>query len=274
MEIDPARSTDPRVNRGAFVALTAAALSGIPAMAAMPPVPANDPAIMTRQVGVDRPGIVMPAYLAHPRSATNATPCVLVVMHAWGVDESIREVVRRFAKSGIAAMAPNLYARENAPDGDGVSDFAEFRPFVERLSSATEQVDGDIRASAQWLKAAHPQAKIGVTGFCMGGAIALRQAVDNADVFAADAVWYGNVKGIDPGKVRIPLLGSYGGRDTGIPERSVREFAQDVQTPHDIVIYPQAGHAFFDDHRASYVPTAAEDAWHRTIAFFTKYLAA
>ena len=114
--------------------------------------------------------------------------------------------------------------------------------------------------------------KVGVTGFCMGGAIALRQALDNDDVFAADAVFYGKVAGLDASRIRMPIVGSYGEKDTSIPAETVRAFRKVLRAPNDITIYPTSGHAFMDDTRASYVPVAAEDAWRRTIAFFAKYL--
>lgn len=244
------------MNRGTFVGL----------------ISEEDPAISVQRVEIRRPDIAMPAYYAQPRTANAATPGIVVVMHAWGVDESIRDVVRRFAKAGFATVAPDLFARYGAPSGDGQSDFAEFRPFVEKLSAATAQADGDVRAAGLWLKTAHPQGKVGVTGFCMGGAIALRQAVANDDVFSADAPWYGRVSGIDASQIHIPIAGNYGERDTGIPADTVRAFRAALRVPNDIVIYPTAGHAFFDDRRASYVEPAAQDAWRRTVAFFTKYL--
>lgn len=282
-ETDPTRSTDPRVNRSAFVGFAAGAAVGAATMGKGlsqeelgKPHPAivaeDDPSIVVQHVEIRRPDIAMPAYYAQPRSARPNTPGVVVVMHAWGVDTSIRDVVRRFAKAGYAAIAPDLFARYNAPSGDGESDFSTFRPFVEKLTAAPAQVDGDIRATALWLKSQHPQGKVGVTGFCMGGGIALRQALANDDIFSADAVWYGRVAGVDPTKIRMPILGNYGERDTSIPADEVRAFRKVLRAPNDIVIYPTSGHAFFDDQRSSYVAPAAQDAWRRTLAFFNKYL--
>lgn len=234
------------------------------------PVPEDDPSISVESVQLRRPDIQLPAYAARPRNARPDTPGVVVVMHLWGVDANIREVVRRFAAAGFAAIAPDLYARLGAPSGDGQDDHTKFRPFAEKLTRP--QVDGDLRAAALWLKAAHPQGKVGVTGFCMGGAIALRQALDNDDVFAADAVWYGKVADVDAARIRMPIAGNYGEKDTGISADRVRAFRKVLRAPNEITIYPAAGHAFFDDTRPSYVASAAEDAWRRTIAFFTKYL--
>jgi len=261
------------IKRGAFVGLAAGAAVGASignASAQVQRVPEDDPTISVSTLDIRRPDTVVSAYSAQPRSVRPSTPGIVVVMHIWGVDESMREVVRAFAKAGFAAVAPDLYARFGAPSGERAQDSTKFLPFAQKLDKA--QVDGDIRAAALWLKSQHPQGKVGVTGFCMGGAIALRQAIDNDDVFSADAVWYGKPGDTDPAKIHMPLLGSYGERDTSIPPDSVRAFRKALRAPNDIVIYPTAGHAFFDHTRPSYVEPAAVDAWKRTIAFFTKYL--
>lgn len=256
------------MRRSRFVEIAAGAVVGAATMTGAEAQ--DDPAIEVAQVQLRRPDTIVPAYSAQPRNAGPKTPGVVVVMHIWGVDTDIREVVRRFAKAGFATLAPDLYSRFGAPSGDGETDFTKFRPFAQKLQNA--QVDGDLRAAALWLREAHPQGKVGVTGFCMGGAIALRQAIDNDDVFAADAAWYGKVADIDAARVRMPIAGSYGAKDTSIPADGVRAFRESLRVPNDIVIYPTAAHAFFDSTRSSYVAVAAQDSWRRTVAFFTKYL--
>lgn len=281
-DIDPSKSASAGLNRRAFVGLSggiiAAAAAAGPAAAQSPGlgkphppfVSEDDPRIRVARVGLTSQGAPVAAYAASPASADARTPGVVVVMHIWGVDESIRDVVRRYAVAGYAAIAPDLYARQRAPAGDGATDFAPFVPFAKALVPSA--VDADLDAAANWIVAAHPKAKIGITGFCMGGAIALRQALRTTATYAADAPFYGKVEGVDPPAVRIPICGSYGERDTGIPADGVRAFAKALHVANDIVEYPTAGHAFFDDQRPSYVPSASEDAWRRTLAFFAKYL--
>ncbi len=105
----------------------------------------------------------------------------------------------------------------------------------------------------------------------MGGHIALLAAIDTDRLFAAVFPFYGSVDGVKPDAVHVPVCGSYGGRDTSIPAADVRAFAAALRVPNDVRIYDEAGHAFFDDQRASYVATAAEDAWKRTLVFLEKY---
>jgi carboxymethylenebutenolidase len=264
-ENDPFQAAaSDRLNRRFFVGISAAATLCGPVLAL------GDPAIAAEHVTLSLPGVELPAYAAFPAGAGSDTPGVVVIMHVWGVDDSIREVVRRLAEAGFAAIAPDLYGRFGAPSGDGATDSSVFRPYAKQLDRA--QYDGDIRAAAAWLTQKFAKSKIGILGFCMGGHIALLAAIDDRDVFSAVCPFYGAVKDVDPHAIRIPLCGSYGALDTGIPAESVRAFAASLNVPNDIRIYDDAGHAFFDNNRPSYVASAAADAWKRTISFLKKYL--
>jgi carboxymethylenebutenolidase len=279
-DIDPTHATSLELNRRAFVGISAAA-AGAGAVTASAqttlgtPHPSivseHDPGIAVENVHLaDRDGLA--CYAARPSHSAPGLPAIVVIMHVWGVDASIRDVVRRLAKAGIAAIAPDLYFRLNPPSGDDRTDSDAFRPYAKQL--VREQYDGDARSAARWLSAQFPKSKIGVLGFCLGGRIALEEAVDNGDVFAAVIPFYGAVKDIDPAAVHIPVCGSYGARDTSIPAADVRTFQSQLHVPNDIKIYDGAGHAFFDDRRPAYVAAAASDAWQRTVAFIERYLGA
>jgi carboxymethylenebutenolidase len=146
-------------------------------------------------------------------------------------------------------------------------------------------VHGDVLAARTWALLQAPKAKIGITGFCMGGGIVLKQLIGTHD-YAAASMFYGDVrpgtKNDEPttpatfaytAKITTPLMGSFGARDKGIKAEDVRAMFATLTAPHDVKIYDEAGHAFFDDTRASYVPSAASDAWTRTMGWFKKYLA-
>ncbi|MBC5806446.1 MAG: dienelactone hydrolase family protein [Candidatus Eremiobacter antarcticus] len=284
---DPNNATKPSFSREAFIGISAGAGilagTGLSASAAVltlgnfhdPIVPENDPAISIVTPELPRPGGAIRSYAAVPKAATQTTHGVVVVQHIWGVDASIRDVVRRFAKAGYVTIAPSLFSRLNAPSGDRADDYRPFRDLAAKLDD--EQVKGDIEAGATWIRkraavdARIRPPKVGLTGFCMGGAIALRIAA-TSDAFDACAIWYGRVANEYAATLKIPMLGSYGARDTSIPAEGVREFQTKLHVPNDIKIYPEAGHAFFDDQRQSYVPSAAPDSWSRTLAWFGKYL--
>ncbi|MBC5801656.1 MAG: dienelactone hydrolase family protein [Candidatus Eremiobacteraeota bacterium] len=297
---DPQHATTSAFGRRTFVAIAA----GAAALAARcgaanaqtgdfgkphpPIVPEDDGTLVVSHPRVTSGERTIDAYLAVPRNATAPTPGIVVVQAIWGVDAQLRDVARRFAKQGYAAIAPNLYTGLGAPSGDGATDVAPYRDVAAKLVDAT--VDADIAAAADYLRSAPygKGARIGVTGFCMGGGITLRQAVDNKTLAAA-VVFYGKVRyGTDGNagsitpialayadELTVPLAGSWGERDTSILAADVRALdakLTELRRPHNVKIYPEAGLAFFDDTRSSYVPSAATDAWTRTLVWFGQHL--
>jgi carboxymethylenebutenolidase len=279
-EIDPTQAASERLSRRFFVGLSAAATvaattgtsTGDAPQTLLPDVPENDPAIVVERITLQRSGENVAAYAARPSHSVFPAPSVVVIMHLWGVDASIRSVVRRLAASGFAAIAPDLFAGLGAPDGDGSSDASLFIPFAKRMQRET--VHADVVAAAGWLKQQFPGTKIGIIGFCMGGRIVYNELVADPHLFAAAAPFYGAVENTDPKAIAVPVCGSYGARDEGIPADSVRAFFAALTVPHDLRIYDEAGHAFFDEERPSFVPSAAADAWKRTIGFYNTYLRA
>jgi carboxymethylenebutenolidase len=293
---DPTRATSITLGRRAFAVLSATAAAGGTIAAALadgtgfgkphPPIVAEDAAT----IAVTRPAITygarsIDAYAAVP-NGRQPIAAVVVVQAIWGVDAQLRDVVRRFAKEGYAAIAPDLYTGLGAPSGDDASDFAPYRAVATKLSD--DVVDADIAAAAAFVRR-DARTTAGVVGFCMGGGIALRQTVDNAASFAAASIFYGKVRyGTTDDKgtitpialdyaadVGVPLAGSWGERDTSIKAEDVRALDARLTAlgkPHDVRVYGEAGHAFFDDTRASYVASAAASAWTRTLAWFGQHL--
>jgi carboxymethylenebutenolidase len=301
-QIDPTNATSSALNRRAFVGFSAGATAYASTIAAAlaagedfgkphPPVVAeNDPAIATGRPQLKHGPRTIDSYYAAPKNAGPTTPGVVVVHAIWGVDAQLRDTVRRLAKEGYIAIAPDLFTGLGAPNGDGLTDYKIFLPAAGALSDS--QVDGDLETAANFVRSGSggkPQ-KIGVMGFCMGGSIALRQAIDNASLFEAAAVFYGkvrydtsgnNVGSITPmalayaDRIGIPLAGSWGARDTGILAADVTTLdarMSVLKKAHDIKVYDEAGHAFFDDTRNAYVAGPAADAWTRTLSWFATHL--
>lgn len=283
------------LNRSAFVAVTAGATATFGTIATAlaqaegfgkphPPIVAeNDPAIMTSTIVLDRPDIKLNAYVAHPKNLTATTPGVVMVHAIWGVDAQLRDTVRRYAKEGYFCIAPSLFGRTNPPSGDGLSDYTVFRASAGALNDA--QVRGDLKAAYDAIRAHAAKSKIGVTGYCMGGGIALKQVIGKSDYDAA-SIFYGDVRPgtIDrkapstaatfdyAGRITTPIVGNWAGLDQGILPDDVRELERHLTVAHDLKIYEGANHAFFDDTRGAYSATAAADAWTRTLSWFKKYL--
>jgi len=225
-------------------------------------------AVLSENVQLAHRSETLPAFFAAPQTLREEAPAVVLAMHLWGVDASMRAAAERFARAGFVTLVPDLYARLGAPAGDDASDPAPFVPFARRLT--TVDIDAAFGACVSWLHGRYPLAKIGLAGFCMGGRMATARASGHT-TFAAVAAWYG-LADIDPQVVDVPLVGSYGGDDTGIPVERVRAFEAGLEVPHDIVIYPGAGHAFADERRDSFELRASEDSWRRTLHFFETHL--
>jgi carboxymethylenebutenolidase len=143
----------------------------------------------------------------------------------------------------------------------------------------------DLDATAKWAFAnGANRNKLGATGFCWGGRIVWLYAAHNPNL-KAGAAWYGRLTGaanennpkhpIDVvSELKAPVLGLYGGKDTGIPLEQVekmRAALKQAGNPSEIHVYPQAQHGFHADYRPSYSETDAKDAWSRMMAWFRKY---
>jgi carboxymethylenebutenolidase len=227
----------------------------------------------------------MPVYEARPASGGPA-PIVVCISEVWGVHEWVRDVTRRFAKAGYYAVAPELFKREG-----GVGQLSDIQAILKIVFAVPrKQVLGDIASAVDWAKK-RPGARadrVGVTGWCWGGATVYQVAATSPDMKAAVA-WYGSptrpfpdqpapVNGFDVAKdIKMPLLMLGGETDTNPAPADLRKMGDLVKMHNpnvEIVIEPGAGHAFFADYRPSFNAAAAADGWKRCTDWFTKYLKA
>ena len=237
--------------------------------------------IDAREVSIPVADGTLPGYFAKP-AGSGPFPTVLVIEEIFGVHEYIKDVCRRLAKLGYVAVAPELYARLG--DLSKMSDIEQIlRDVISKAPDATVLSDLDRAAAFAQANGGDP-ARLGVTGFCRGGRATWLYAAHNPDLRAAVA-WYGPLGGaptpIQPTpaaavatQLRCPLLGLYGAQDDGFPVADVQAAAAAAKRAGktvEIVIYPEAGHAFHADYRPSYVKSAADDGWTRTLAWFKKY---
>jgi carboxymethylenebutenolidase len=221
----------------------------------------------------------MPAYRAMPEGK-GPFPLILVVHEVFGVHEHIKDVCRRLAKAGYMAVAPELFARQ----GD-VSQLQGFEAILKVVAKVPdEQVMSDLDATVAWAKGTGKvdDGRIGITGFCWGGRIVWLYAT--RPNVKAGVAWYGRISHpvnanqtktpLDlAAKSKAPVLGLYAGRDAGIPVSHVELMRREIANakgPSEIVVYPDAEHAFFADYRPSYSKTAADDAWPKMLAWFKK----
>ncbi len=219
----------------------------------------------------------IPGYLARPEG-DGAFPVVLVVQEIFGVHEHIKDVCRRFAHEGYLAIAPEMFYRQG--DVSGLRDFDAILAIVRQVPDA--QVMADLDAAVAYAAGEQGNvARLGITGFCWGGRITWLYAA-HSELVGAGVAWYGRVTGeaselqprhpVDVAhELNAPVLGLYGGQDTGIPMSEVERMQAALEaadSPSRFHIYPDAPHAFFADYRPSYREAAAEDAWPRALAWF------
>ena len=194
-------------------------------------------------------------------------PAAVVIQEYWGLVPHIQDVVDRFAKEGFAAIAPDLYHGKTAKSPDEAG-----RMLMELDADRAER---EIAGAGEWLlKQPECTSKTyGVVGFCMGGALAQYTATKEAKVGAAVS-FYGGFKKVpmDWNNLRAPLLLIYGENDKGVPPEQGRQLEQQLKKMGksvEVVIYPDASHAFFNDTRKEvHRPDAAADAWRRTVDLF------
>ncbi len=237
--------------------------------------------LKTGEITVEVNGFKVPAYMAAPAGKTNL-PVILVIQEIFGVHEYIADTARRFAKMGYLAIAPELYARQGDPTKYNV--MADLmKDIVSKVPDA--QVMADLDGMVMWAAANGGDAnKIGITGFCWGGRIAWMYAAHSKNVKAAVA-WYGRLEGaptpLSPtnpvdvvANISGPVLGLYGGADTGIPQASIDKMKAALATgsaaakKSEFVVYDGAPHAFHADYRPSYRKEPAEDGFKRALAWF------
>ena len=234
-----------------------------------------------REVRIPVADGTLPGYAAKP-TGPGPFPTVLVVEEIFGVHEYIKDVCRRLAKQGYLAVAPELYAR--LADLSKMSDVGQIiRDVISKAPDATMLSDLDHAAAWSHANGGDP-ARLAVIGFCRGGRATWLYAAHSPNLRAAVA-WYGPLGGpatpIQPTPasavathLNCPLLGLYGGKDDGIPVGDVQAAAAAAKRAGktvEVVVYPEAGHAFHADYRPSYVPAAAADGWERTLAWFKRY---
>jgi len=227
----------------------------------------------------------IPAYRAMPATG-NLFPVVLVVQEIFGVHEHIRDICRRFAKLGHLAVAPELFAHQ----GD-VSKMSDINDILSKVVSKVPdaQVMSDLDATVAWADRSSKGdiAKLGITGFCWGGRIVWLYAAHNPQLKAGVA-WYGRLVGraneLQPkhpidvaASLKAPVLGLYGGDDSGIPLDTVEQMRKALKaqaSPSEIIVYPNTPHGFHADYRPSYRKEQAEDGWKRLQEWFKKHSAA
>jgi carboxymethylenebutenolidase len=209
-------------------------------------------------------------YLAKPTSI-GPWPCLIVIQEWWGLDPQTKSIADRFAALGYLAFSPDLYHGELAQLGDSEKAMQLVQKYGPTASLDTQQVFDTLKN--------HPDStgKVGSVGFCFGGRMSLLLGV-NRPVDAVCTFYGGGMQQIfeQLANLHCPVLGLFGDQDASIPVGTVEQFdhlLDRIGVEHEVVVYPNSGHAFFRDSDLNvFKPEAAKDAWIRVTSFFGKHL--
>ena len=228
---------------------------------------------MGSMVEYQRPdGKAVSGYLAEPAQAN--APALVVIQEWWGLNAQIRGVADRLAIAGFQALVPDLYRGQSTVEAEEAHHLMSALNFGDAASQ-------DIRGAVQYLKTR--TAKVGVTGFCMGGALTLL-ALTQAPEIDAGVVWYGcpPLDYIDASKIRVPVQGHWATQDEFFKIDLVDGLEaklRDAEVSFDFHRY-LAHHAFANETAVGpgripatqYDPVWAQQAWDRSLRFFGRHL--
>jgi carboxymethylenebutenolidase len=223
----------------------------------------------------------MAAYEAVPDGA--AKGAVIVIQEAFGVNDHIEDVTRRFAAAGYHAVAPALFHRA----GGGVASYDDFNAIFPLFEGLTDDATlMDVDATIDHLHdAGFSNDEIGIVGFCFGGRVTFLVSARRA-LGAGVGFYGGGITEPNPiapvalmeeaGTMQTPWLGLFGDQDGMIPVEGVEKLRvalQDAPVDTEIVRYSDAGHGFHCDNRESYHEASAKDGWQRALAWYDAHLA-
>jgi carboxymethylenebutenolidase len=210
-------------------------------------------------------------HLTKPEGNT-PNPAVIVIQEWWGLDAQTKSIADRFAQEGYLAFAPDLYHGELAQLGDGDTAMKLVQKYAPNAYKDLESLYDALKA--------HPDCngKIGSVGFCFGGRMSLTLGITRP-LNAVCTFYGGGMQTIFDqlrASLKSPVLGFFGDADVSIPAGTIAEFDKllaEIGVEHEVITYPNSGHAFFRDSDPSvYIPAASQDAWERAKKFFAKHL--
>jgi carboxymethylenebutenolidase len=212
-------------------------------------------------------------FMAWPARGGRNLPAVLMIHEWWGLNDNVKQMAQRLAGEGYRVLAVDMY------NGKVATTPQEARDYMQEVVNNTGAGVSNLRSAAQHLRNRQRATRIGVVGWCFGGAWALQSALVLPEEIDATVMYYGRVV-TDRDRLALldsPLLGHFGADDRSIAvadvqqmEATLKELGKSVETH----VYPGAGHGFANPSGQTHNAQAAEEAWRRTVAFFGQHLGA
>lgn len=273
--------THDRIDRRSFMDRLAALAGGTAAASALLPLLRNnyakaaivapdDARLVIERVGFAGAAGEVQGYLVRPADAAGPLPGVVVIHENRGLNPHIEDVARRTALEGFLALAPDFLS----PLGGTPADEDQAREMIGQLDP--QQTIANALAAVAYLQNHEMSTgKVGVIGFCWGGALANQVAVHAPDLAAAVPFYGRQPASEDVARIRAPLLLHYAGLDERINAgiAAYEQALKDAGVAYTLHMYEGANHAFHNDTNAArYDQQAAELAWSRTVAFLKEHL--
>ena len=209
--------------------------------------------------------------LVRPANMDGPLPGVIVIHEWWGLNDNVRDMARRLADQGYAALAVDLYGGEVADTPDAA--MALMQSAMGREADLTD----NVRQAYAYLSDQQNAPAVGSIGWCFGGMWSLRTALALPQDLDASVIYYGRpvTDAAELAPLTMPVLALFGEADSSIPMETVRAFESalgEAGVASEVIAYPGADHAFANPSGQNYQAAAAEDAWDRTTAFFAEHL--
>jgi carboxymethylenebutenolidase len=222
---------------------------------------------MGTKISYSRPdGKEASGYLAKAGRAN--APGVVVIQEWWGLQDQIKGIADRFALAGYDALAPDLYGGTVVPYHDTEAAGKEMGSL-----NFLDATDNTVRGAAQFLK--RNGVKVGLTGFCLGGAVTIIGACRIPELSAA-VCFYGipPESVAKPADIKVPLQGHFANQDDWCTPAAVDAFEAAAKAAgRNVEVFRyDAGHGFVNEQRAVHDRAAAEQAWERTLKFWGTHL--
>lgn len=215
-------------------------------------------------------GKTLRGYLTKPRTApktgAKTAPALIMIHEWWGLNDNIKAMADRYAGEGYTVLAVDLFGGQVATTADAAG--KQYQAAMQNVAAG----ERNMSSAVDYLRS-HGASSVGTIGYCFGGHWSLRAGLAGGDKVNAVVIFYGApiTDAKELARLKAPVLGLFGGKDTGIPLTAVRAMETALKEgghSTTIHVYPDANHAFANPSGQSYNKADAEDAWTRTLAFF------